>query len=84
MIVTEWDAFRALDLGRLAGIVSQKKLIDLRNVYRRAEVERAGGDDGLAQRRAALPLARQAVEIERAAGQQLPVLRWQPKPYRLV
>lgn len=42
VIVTEWDAFRALDLSRLAGIVAQKKMVDLRNVYRRAEVERAG------------------------------------------
>lgn len=42
VIVTEWDAFRALDLGRLAGIVTQKKLIDLRNIYHRSDVERAG------------------------------------------
>ncbi len=44
VIVTEWDAFRALDLGRLASIVAQKKLVDLRNIYRRSEVERAGFD----------------------------------------
>ena len=42
VIVTEWDAFRALDLGRLADIVAEKKLVDLRNIYRRSEVERAG------------------------------------------
>ncbi|MEQ1687772.1 MAG: UDP-glucose/GDP-mannose dehydrogenase family protein [Sphingopyxis sp.] len=42
VIVTEWDAYRALDLGRLAGLVRGRVLGDLRNVYRRDEVERAG------------------------------------------
>ncbi len=42
VIVTEWDAFRALDLKQLATLVAQKKLVDLRNIYRRSEVERAG------------------------------------------
>ena len=41
-IVTEWDAFRALDLGRLAGAMTSPAMIDLRNVYRREAVERAG------------------------------------------
>ena len=42
VIVTEWDAFRALDLGRLAAIMAAPVLVDLRNVYRRGAVERAG------------------------------------------
>ena len=42
VIVTEWDEFRALDLGRLAGVMVGKSLIDLRNIYDRAAVERAG------------------------------------------
>ena len=42
VIVTEWDAFRALDLSRLAGLVRGKILVDLRNIYRRDEVERLG------------------------------------------
>ena len=41
-IVTEWDAFRALDLQRLAREMRSPHLIDLRNIYDRAEVERAG------------------------------------------
>jgi len=41
-IVTEWDAFRALDLERLARKMREKRLIDLRNIYHRPEVERAG------------------------------------------
>jgi len=41
-IVTEWDAFRALDLKRLATKMRGKHLIDLRNIYHRPEVERAG------------------------------------------
>ncbi len=42
VLVTEWDAYRALDLDRLASVVRGKLLVDLRNIYRRAEVERAG------------------------------------------
>ncbi|HEV2596571.1 MAG TPA: UDP-glucose/GDP-mannose dehydrogenase family protein [Sphingomicrobium sp.] len=42
VIVTEWDEFRALDLDRIAGSLRQKILVDLRNVYDRAEAEAAG------------------------------------------
>ena len=41
-IVTEWDAFRALDLERVKSLLSQPILVDLRNIYPRAEVEAAG------------------------------------------
>ena len=34
VIVTEWDQFRALDLGRLAKIMASPVLVDLRNIYR--------------------------------------------------
>ena len=40
--VTEWDEFRALDLQSLARAMRGKVLVDLRNVYDRAEAERAG------------------------------------------
>ncbi|MEA1085324.1 MAG: UDP-glucose/GDP-mannose dehydrogenase family protein [Sphingomonas sp.] len=42
VIVTEWDAFRALDLPKLASIMAAPVLVDLRNVYRRDDVEGAG------------------------------------------
>ena len=42
VLVTEWDAFRALDLKRLAGVVAGKALVDLRNIYDRQPVEQAG------------------------------------------
>ena len=42
VIVTEWDAFRALDLTRLKTLMVAPVLVDLRNVYRREEVEAAG------------------------------------------
>jgi UDPglucose 6-dehydrogenase len=42
VIVTEWDEFRALDLDALARGMRGKVLVDLRNVYDREEVERAG------------------------------------------
>jgi UDPglucose 6-dehydrogenase len=41
-IVTEWDAFRALDLGRVKSLLSQPILVDLRNIYPRDMVEAAG------------------------------------------
>jgi len=42
VIVTEWNQFRALDLGRIAQAMADPVLIDLRNVYRRDEVTRHG------------------------------------------
>jgi len=42
VIVTEWDEFRALDLGKLAERMKGRVLVDLRNVYERDEAERAG------------------------------------------
>jgi UDPglucose 6-dehydrogenase len=42
VIVTEWDEFRALDLDRIAASLSNKILVDLRNVYDRSEAEQAG------------------------------------------
>ena len=42
VIVTEWDAFRALDLPRVKSLLSQPVLVDLRNIYPREMVEKAG------------------------------------------
>jgi UDPglucose 6-dehydrogenase len=42
VLVTEWDEFRALDLGRLARIQRSPLLVDLRNVYPPQEAARAG------------------------------------------
>ena len=42
VIVTEWDAFRALDLKRLKAVMTAPVMVDLRNVYNRAAVEAAG------------------------------------------
>ena len=42
VLVTEWDALRALDLKRLAATMRGKVLIDLRNVYPPDEVESVG------------------------------------------
>ena len=42
VIVTEWDAFRALDLERVKGLLSAPIMVDLRNIYPRAMVEEAG------------------------------------------
>ena len=42
VIITEWEQFRALDLDRLKTVMKQPVLIDLRNVYRPAEMEQLG------------------------------------------
>jgi UDPglucose 6-dehydrogenase len=41
-IITEWDAYRALDLKRLAGLMKSPCLVDLRNIYRPEDAQRAG------------------------------------------
>jgi UDPglucose 6-dehydrogenase len=42
VIVTEWDAFRALDLERTSSLLADRLLVDLRNLYNRDDVERHG------------------------------------------
>ncbi|ODP36459.1 UDP-glucose dehydrogenase family protein [Sphingomonas turrisvirgatae] len=42
VIVTEWDEFRALDLGRMKGLLNRPLLVDLRNIYPSDEVRSAG------------------------------------------
>ena len=41
-LVTEWDAFRALDFGRVKSLMNAPVLVDLRNVYDPAEARAAG------------------------------------------
>jgi UDPglucose 6-dehydrogenase len=42
VIVTEWDAFRALDLDRVKARLRQPLIVDLRNIYRPDEMRRRG------------------------------------------
>ncbi|PZQ54601.1 MAG: UDP-glucose/GDP-mannose dehydrogenase family protein [Novosphingobium pentaromativorans] len=42
VLVTEWDAFRALDLTRIKTIAKAPVLVDLRNVYKPEHVREAG------------------------------------------
>lgn len=42
VIITEWNEYRGLDLERIAGEMKQKRLVDLRNIYKIAEVEPHG------------------------------------------
>ena len=42
VIVTEWDAYRALDLAQLKSLLAQPVLVDMRNVYERDTVDAAG------------------------------------------
>ena len=42
VIITEWDAFRALDLQRIKNLLRSPVLVDLRNIYPRKLAEDAG------------------------------------------
>ena len=44
VLITEWDAYRALDLARLKQRMRQPVVVDLRNVYRVEEMARHGFD----------------------------------------
>src|SRR5205807_2632140 len=42
VIVTEWDAFRALDLDRVKSLLKRPIVVDLRNIYRPQDMARHG------------------------------------------
>jgi UDPglucose 6-dehydrogenase len=42
VILTEWNEFRALDLVRMKALLKQPLMIDLRNIYRPAQMSAAG------------------------------------------
>ena len=42
VIVTEWDAFRALDFKRMGELLADRLLVDLRNVYDPKDMAQAG------------------------------------------
>jgi UDPglucose 6-dehydrogenase len=42
VIITEWDAFRALDLDRVKTLLRTPVIVDLRNVYRPADIRKRG------------------------------------------
>ncbi len=42
VIVTEWDAFRALDLNRIKGLLRAPIVVDLRNIYRPDDMKKRG------------------------------------------
>ncbi|WP_368412723.1 UDP-glucose/GDP-mannose dehydrogenase family protein [Dongia sp.] len=44
VLLTEWNAYRAMDLGRMHALMRQPVVIDLRNVYGSREMRKAGFD----------------------------------------
>ena len=42
VIVTEWSEFRALDMKKIRQLMRQPLIVDLHNIYKRAEIERDG------------------------------------------
>lgn len=42
VILTEWNAFRSLDLGRVYGLLKEPVVVDMRNIYNTNDMVRAG------------------------------------------
>jgi UDPglucose 6-dehydrogenase len=42
VLLTEWNSYRALDLKRMKAVLKQPIVVDLRNIYRPAEMRAAG------------------------------------------
>ncbi|MBV8654022.1 MAG: UDP-glucose/GDP-mannose dehydrogenase family protein, partial [Alphaproteobacteria bacterium] len=42
VLITEWNEFRALDLGRVKGLLRTPTVVDLRNIYKPADMAAAG------------------------------------------
>ena len=42
VIITEWNAFRALDFDRVKQLLRQPIIVDLRNIYDLEEMKRTG------------------------------------------
>jgi UDPglucose 6-dehydrogenase len=42
VILTEWNEFRALDIGRMKALLKHPLMVDLRNIYRPAQMSAAG------------------------------------------
>jgi UDPglucose 6-dehydrogenase len=62
VLVTEWNAFRSLDLARIKQAMAVPRFVDLRNVYRRKVMEAAGFDYSCVGRPADVDFADDAVE----------------------
>lgn len=44
VIITEWNEFRGLDLGRVKSLMKSPSMVDLRNIYNPSEMANAGFD----------------------------------------
>ncbi len=42
VIITEWDQFRALDFERLRNLMNKPVIVDLRNIYKPADMRAIG------------------------------------------
>ena len=42
VVLTEWDMFKSLDLGRIKSLLKQPVIVDLRNIYRAADMVERG------------------------------------------
>jgi UDPglucose 6-dehydrogenase len=42
VLMTEWNQFRSLDLGRIKGLMKSPKMVDMRNIYRPERMREAG------------------------------------------
>ncbi|MFW5655490.1 MAG: UDP-glucose dehydrogenase family protein [Roseicyclus sp.] len=64
VILTEWNEFRALDLGRMAASMQTRRLADLRNIYSAKDAEKAGFEAYEAVGRGGLPASQADLAAE--------------------
>jgi UDPglucose 6-dehydrogenase len=57
VLITEWNEFRALDLGRVKKLLKAPVIVDLRNIYKPEEMKEAGFTYASIGRPAAVPSA---------------------------
>ncbi|MGH7089031.1 MAG: UDP binding domain-containing protein, partial [Stellaceae bacterium] len=65
VIITEWNEFRALDLARVKTLLSVPTVIDLRNIYKPADMAAAGFSYHSIGRSPAAPIPAQRVADRR-------------------
>ncbi len=68
VIITEWNEFRALSIPRLGEIMKTKRMIDMRNIYKPAEIRGSGFHYVSIGRAEILPDEGAALKAVKAAG----------------
>ncbi|MCJ2035807.1 UDP binding domain-containing protein, partial [Methylobacterium sp. J-068] len=80
VIVTEWNAFRALDFARLRAAMTAPVMVDLRNVYKADEATRHGFRYAGIGGRRELPVSAPQLSAPQLSAPDAPVTAAAPAP----